>query len=182
MAVNEWFTAFKQHCSLTEGELKKKLRTDLHEMHKIARDLSDMRESMKLEMPNENEKRQLDRARRWSQLLVECEIILKDKTQTEVDFDRIYDIKGELERMKALDDFTIIKDVKAQFAMIDEWHEELDKVTESDEEGRVIKVDRDLLKTLINKARKEFKINISQEIDEIESQFEVVEIWEKSVR
>ncbi|TNV84393.1 hypothetical protein FGO68_gene805 [Halteria grandinella] len=182
MAVNEWFTAFKQHCSLTEGELKKKLRTDLHEMHKIARDLSDMRESMKLEMPNENDKRQLDRARRWSQLLVECEIILKDKTQTEVDFDRIYDIKGELERMKALDDFTIIKDVKAQFAMIDEWHEELDKVTESDEEGRVINVDRDLLKTLINKARKEFKINISQEIDEIESQFEVVEIWEKSVR
>jgi alpha-glucuronidase len=124
----------------------------------------------------------LDRARKWSQLLVECEIILSDKNQTEVDFDRIYDMKSEIERMKALDEFELIKQVREQFALLDEWHLELDKVTESDENGRVLSSDRELLESLVKKARNEFKINISKEIDEIVSQVKDVEAWEDATR
>jgi hypothetical protein len=76
----------------------------------------------------------------------------------------------------------LIKQVREQFALLDEWHLELDKVTESDENGRVLSSDRELLESLVKKARNEFKINISKEIDEIVSQVKDVEAWEDATR
>ncbi len=81
----------------------------------------------------ENERKVIERTRKWSVLVVDCEKIIKGgKTQTSVDFDRIYDIKGELERIRCLDDIESVKKIRAEFTKIDEWHEELDKVTEFD--------------------------------------------------
>ncbi len=75
----------------------------------------------------------MERARKWGQMVMDCEKVIKGgKTQKEVEFDRIYDIKSELDRMKCLDDIECIKKMRSEFAKIDEWHEELDKVTEFD--------------------------------------------------
>ena len=58
---------------------------------------------------------------------------MSDPKQKDVDFERIYDMKGEVERLKSLDqDIESIRLIRAEFAKIDEWHEELDKVTETD--------------------------------------------------
>jgi hypothetical protein len=82
----------------------------------------------------ENERKIIDRVRKWSQMVVDCEKVIKGgRTQTEVDFDRIYDIKSELDRIKCLDsDIEVVRKMRAEFQKIDEWHEELDKVTELD--------------------------------------------------
>ena len=104
-------------------------------------------------------------------MVVDCEKVIKGgSSQNEVDFDRIYDIKGEVERIRCLDnEVEVVKKIRGEFEKIDKWHEELDKVTEYDQEGRVVKSDRQLLKSLIQKARSQIKININKEIDEIES-------------
>lgn len=81
----------------------------------------------------DTEKKQLDRARKWAQMVVDCAIVMKDKTQTTVDFDRIYDLKGEIERLRCLDnDIECIRSIRAEFVIIDQWHKELDTVTEID--------------------------------------------------
>ena len=48
--------------------------------------------------------------------MVDCEKVIKGgKTQTDVDFDRIYDLKGEIERIKCLDgDVEVIKKIRAE--------------------------------------------------------------------
>jgi glutamyl/glutaminyl-tRNA synthetase len=56
-AIIEWMKAFKKSCALTEGELKKELKRDLHGMHKTAMELTEMREQLRLEMPSENERK-----------------------------------------------------------------------------------------------------------------------------
>ncbi len=73
----------------------------------------------------ESERKLIDRARKWAQMVVDCEKAIKGgKKQTEVDFDRIYDLKGEIERVKCLDaDIEAIRKMRAEFAKIDAWHE-----------------------------------------------------------
>lgn len=63
-------------------------------------------------------------------MVVDCERVVKGgRTQTEVDFDRIYDLKSEIEKIKCLGDIEVIRKLRAEFVKIDDWHGELDKVT-----------------------------------------------------
>ena len=94
--------------------------------------LAERRDQKGIEV-QESERKIMERARKWTQLVVDSETVIKGgKTQTAVDFDRIYDIKSELERIKCLDEIEIIKKMRAEFAKIDALHEDLDKVTEFD--------------------------------------------------
>ena len=131
--VKKWQSEFAEGCPQTEGELKKAIKAgDAKKVFERASKLIQMKDDKGIEV-QENERKVLDKARKWTQLVVDCETVLKGgKTQTTVDFDRIYDIKSELDRIKCLDEIECIKKIRVEFKKIDEWHEELDKVTEFD--------------------------------------------------
>lgn len=77
--------------------------------------LAQTREEKGIEL-QENERKIMDKARKWTQLVVDCEAVVKGgKTQTTVEFDRIYDIKSELDRIKCLDEIESIKKIRAEF-------------------------------------------------------------------
>lgn len=131
--VKKWQTDFTEGCPQTEGELKKALKGgEASKVLERVNKISDARDSKGIEV-QENERKIMEKARKWAQLVVDCEAAIKGgKTQTTVDFDRIYDIKGELERIKCLDEITALKKMREEFSKIDAWHEELDKVTQFD--------------------------------------------------
>ena len=130
--VTLWYADFRKDCPLTEGELKKELKSSPRKVLDKVCKLIESKDSLRLEV-TDTEKKQLDRARKWAQMVVDCAIVMKDKTQTTVDFDRIYDLKGEIERLRCLDnDIDCIRSIRAEFVIIDQWHKELDTVTEID--------------------------------------------------
>jgi hypothetical protein len=177
--VKAWYEVFKNDIPQTEGELRKALKADAKKVLDKASKVIDRRDKDKIEVA-ENERKLIDKARKWAQMVVDCEKVIKGgKTQTEVDFDRIYDLKSEIDRIKCLDgDIEVIRKMRAEFEKIEKWHEELDKVTKYDNDGKVIETDRKLLESLINKAKSSININISQEIEEIESQLKDNQEWE----
>ena len=152
--VRNWYDLFKQEIPQTEGELRKALKADAKKVLEKSIKVIDKRDKERIEVA-ENERKLSDKARKWAQMVVDCERVIKGgKTQTEVEFDRIYDLKSEIEKIKCLDgDIEVIKKIRAEFTKIDEWHEELDKVTQFDQDGKIIKTDRQLLKSLINKGK-----------------------------
>ena len=152
--VKNWYELFKQEIPQTEGELRKALKADAKKVLEKSIKVIEKRDKERIEVA-ENERKLIDKARKWAQMVVDCERVIKGgKTQTEVDFDRIYDLKSEIEKIKCLDgDIEVIKRIRAEFVKIDEWHEELDKVTQFDQDGKIIKTDRQLLKNLINKGK-----------------------------
>jgi hypothetical protein len=128
--VRNWYDLFKQEIPQTEGELRKALKADAKKVLEKSIKVIDKRDKERIEVA-ENERKLIDKARKWAQMVVDCERVIKGgRTQTEVEFDRIYDLKSEIEKIKCLDsDIEVIKKIRAEFTKIDEWHEELDKVT-----------------------------------------------------
>ncbi len=128
--VVQWQEDFKAQCPVTEGDLKKRLIADAQKVLNHVTKLIEKRDELNLEV-TENERKHLDKARKWSQLVVDCKLALSSRDK--VDFDRIYDIKNEVERLKCLDnDIECMRNIRAQFAAIDEWHSQLDTVTQVD--------------------------------------------------
>ncbi|CDW76908.1 UNKNOWN [Stylonychia lemnae] len=133
---------------------------------------------MRLEVTS-NESKQLERARKWAQLVVDSKIIMSDKNQNQVDQDRIYDIQKELERIKSLDDIVSIKNLRKEFEKIDIFHESLDKCSNYDETSqKLLSVDVEMIKTLIEKAQQDILINIQDEINGIKDQINLNSEWE----
>ena len=54
---------------------------------------------------------------------MDCKVAMSSKEQSKVDFDRLYDMKNEVERLRCLDpDIECMKAIRAEFAALDEWH------------------------------------------------------------
>ena len=67
---------------------------------------------------------------------------MSSKTQTEIDIDRIYEIQSLLERIKTLDDIDCVKNLRAEFIKVDEYHAKLESCSEHNEtDGKLIKTD-----------------------------------------
>ena len=128
--MRTWYDLFKQEIPQTEGELRKALKADAKKVLEKSLKVIDKRDRERIEVA-ENERKLIDKARKWGQMVVDCERVVKGgRTQTEVDFDRIYDLKSEIEKIKCLDaDIEAIRKLRAEFVKIDDWHGELDKVT-----------------------------------------------------
>lgn len=130
--VSQWLSDFKAQCPVTEGELKKRLIADAGKLHREVTKLAERREEMGIEV-SDNDRKHIEKARKWSQLVVDCKVAMSSRDQKEVDFERIYDIKNEVERIKCLDnDIECMRSIRAEFAAIDEWHKELDQVAQVD--------------------------------------------------
>jgi hypothetical protein len=128
--VRTWYDLFKQEIPQTEGELRKALKADAKKVLEKSIKVIEKRDKERIEVA-ENERKLIDKARKWGQMVVDCERVVKGgRTQTEVEFDRIYDLKSEIEKIKCLDgDIEVIRKLRAEFVKIDDWHGELDKVT-----------------------------------------------------
>ena len=98
--MRTWYDLFKQEIPQTEGELRKALKADAKKVLEKAMKVIDKRDRERIEVA-ENERKLIDKARKWGQMVVDCERVVKGgRTQTEVDFDRIYDLKSEIEKIK----------------------------------------------------------------------------------
>ena len=131
--VKKWQSEYQEKCPQTEGELRKAIRQgDAQKVAEAVTKVIERKDAIGIEVPD-NERRIMERARKWCQIVVDCEKIIKGgKAQTEVDFDRIFDIKSELDRIKCLDDIDCIKKIRAEFTKVDALYAELDKVSEYD--------------------------------------------------
>ena len=97
--VTTWYTDFKHSLPMAQSDLKKRLKAKPQQVLDDATRLICSQKKMRLEL-EASEQKQLDKCRKWAQLTVDCNALLK---QVAFSIERVYEVKSEVNKIRCLD-------------------------------------------------------------------------------